>query len=239
MQKRRLIKYSVTFLLVIIFIGLFYFSGKKIKQRWIIERTINSTHWQQRSKEIQSIKPFKYKAIFLGNSLTELFDLNYYFKDSTLLNCGIVGDFSEGLLKRLDAIVKLKPEKIFIEIGINDIIEKIPLDEICSNYEQLITKIQKESPDTRIYIQSNLPVIINRPSFLSDNKDVNDLILLQNKNLQIIAQKYKATYIDIYSSFVKEKNLGDLFIWDGIHLTPKGYKIWRDKILSYLTDLKK
>ncbi|HEX7413498.1 MAG TPA: GDSL-type esterase/lipase family protein, partial [Bacteroidia bacterium] len=218
MQKRKVIKYFIAFFFVLIFIGLFYLSGKKIKQRWIIERTINSTHWQQRTKEIESTKLFKYKTIFIGNSLTELFDLSHYFTDSTLLNCGIVGDFSEGLLKRLGAVVELKPEKLFIEIGINDIIEKIRLDEICNNYEQIITKVQKESPQTRIYMQSNLPVIINRPGLLTDNKDVNDLILQQNKNLQILAQKYKVTYIDIYSSFVKEKKIETLFIWDGVHL---------------------
>src|ERR1700747_1440247 len=93
---------------------LLFLAGKKIKQRWIIEKTINSQHWQRRDMEIKNIPQSKYKVVFLGNSLTELFDVNEYFKDTTLLNCGIVGDVSEGLVKRIDNVARLKPEKLFI-----------------------------------------------------------------------------------------------------------------------------
>src|SRR6201987_1703550 len=136
---------------------LLFWCREKIKQRWIVEKTLKSEHWQQRNQEIKDTPPGKCKVVFLGNSLTELFNVNEYFADSTLLNCGIVGDFSEGLVKRIDNIAKLKPEKLFIEIGINDIIEKISLNDICANYREVIKKMQAQSPQTKIYIQSNLP----------------------------------------------------------------------------------
>jgi lysophospholipase L1-like esterase len=214
-------------MLFIVFMG-----EKKIKQRWIIERTIQSEHWQKRAKEIESTPQGKYKIIFFGNSLIEMWDVNYYFNDSTILNCGITGDFSEGLLKRCGTIINLKPEKLFIEIGINDIIEKIPLGEICNNYEQLITCIQHESPQTKIYIQSNLPLIINRPSLLTNDDDVNSQVLKQNENLKLLAKKYNCVYVDIYSEMIKEKDRASLFIWDGLHLTPKAYLIWQKVIIN-------
>jgi lysophospholipase L1-like esterase len=234
MQRQRLIKYFWATLFLFIFLELFYLTGKKIKQRWIIEKTIHSEHWQKRAKQIENVPKGKYKTVFLGNSLTEMFDLQYYFNDSTILNCGITGDFSEGILKRLDAITDLKPKKLFVEIGINDIIEKISLDDICNNYEQLIIKIQKESPQTQIYIQSNLPLVINRFSLLTDNDDVNAHVIEQNKNLMKIAAKYHCTYIDIFSQMVKEKDRLSLFIMDGIHLTPKSYEIWTKVVSPYL-----
>ena len=232
----KVFKYTIGLLILIVFLWVIYLCGKKIKQRWIIEKTINSVHWQKRNKEILQIKSTKYKTVFLGNSLTEMFDVQYYFNDTTLLNCGIVGDFSEGLLKRLDAIIKLKPQKLFIEIGINDIIEKISLPEICSNYEDLINQIRKESPETKIYIQSNLPVIINRPSLFTNSADVNNLVLQENKNLRVLAKKYNCTFIDIYSELIKEKNMVTLFIPDGIHLTPEAYIIWTRVVKPYLSD---
>ena len=213
---------------------LFFLCGKKTKQRWIVEKTINSEHWQQRNKEIKNTPTGKYKVVFLGNSLTELFNVNEYFNDTILLNCGIVGDFSEGLVKRIDNITKLKPEKLFIEIGINDIIEKIPLDDICVNYREVIKKMQAQSPQTKIYIQSNLPVIINRPSFLTDNKDVNNRVVKQNENLKKIAKEFNLTYIDIYTAFIKHPNLNELFIPDGIHLTPVAYNLWKTTVMPYL-----
>lgn len=226
MQKRKKLKYALTLSFVVVFIFAAFVIGKKIKQRWIVERTIDSEHWQKRVKEIESAPLGKYKTVFLGNSLTEMWDVNYFFNDSTILNCGITGDFSEGLLQRTKGILRIEPETLFIEIGINDIIEKIPLTEICENYKKLIKLFQKEMPQTKIYIQSNLPVIINRPSLLTDGENVNRRILEQNKNIQAIAAKYHCIYIDVYNELVKEKDRSSLFIWDGIHLTPKAYAIW-------------
>ncbi len=160
MQKPKGIKYVAAAVLVLILLFMVFMGGKKIKQRWIIERTIQSEHWQKRAKEIESAPQGKYKTIFFGNSLTEMWDVNYYFNDSTILNCGITGDFSEGLLKRCGTIINLKPENLFIEIGINDMIEKVSLDEICSNYEQLITYIEKESPKTKIIYRVIYPLLL-------------------------------------------------------------------------------
>lgn len=222
------------FCIALVGFWLFFLAIKKIKQRRIVEITLKSEHWQQRNEEIKNTPSSKYKVIFLGNSLTELFSVNYYFNDSTLLNCGIVGDFSEGLVKRIDNIAKLKPEKLFIEIGINDIIEKIALDDICDNYREVIKKMQAQSPQTKIYIQSNLPVIINRPSFLTDDKDVNDRILKQNENLKKIAKEFNLTYIDIHTAFIKYPNLNELFLPDGVHLTPTAYTVWKTTAMPYL-----
>lgn len=234
MKHQKYINFFFILLGSFLLIWLTFICGKKIKQRWIVEKTIRSSHWKARVKQIENAPLGKYKTVFLGNSLTEMFDIQYYFNDTTLLNCGIVGDFSEGLLKRSDILIRLKPEKLFIEIGINDIIEKISLSEICNNYERLITKIKSRSPSTAIYIQSNLPVIINRPSILTNDRDVNGLVLQQNKNLQEICSKYGCTFIDIYDEMAKEKDKTSLFIWDGVHLTPKAYLIWKKVVNPYL-----
>jgi lysophospholipase L1-like esterase len=220
--------------IALLFLGILFVAGKKMKQRWIVGKTIKSEHWQQRNQTISEAKTDKYKVIFLGNSLTEMWDINYYFNDSTLLNAGITGDFSEGLTKRLDNIIKLKPTKLFIEIGINDMIEKISLDEICANYREVIKMVQAQSPQTKIFIQSNLPVIINRPSFLTDDKDVNNRVLQQNENLKKIAKEFNLTYIDIHTTFIKHPNLDELFIPDGIHLTPTAYNLWKTILMPYL-----
>jgi lysophospholipase L1-like esterase len=233
---KRISQKIILLLVLLLFAMGFYHFGKWTKKRWIVYITLHSPHWQERSREIEMLEPGKYKVIFLGNSLTELFYLDQFFKDTTLLNCGIVGDFTEGLLQREDAIIKLKPEKLFIEIGINDMIEQISLDEICTNYRMLIERIQKESPSTHIFIQSNLPVVINRPSLLRNDKSVNEEILCQNQNLRKIAREFHVQYIDLYTSMIESGRREDLFIWDGIHLTPKAYGIWARTVLPYIED---
>lgn len=208
--------------------------GKRIKQRWIIEKTIKSTHWQQRSETIGEAVPGKIKTVFLGNSLTEMFALDYYFNDPGILNAGITGDFSEGLLERADQIIRLKPGKLFIEIGINDIIEKIPLADISNNYRELIRRIQKGSPETKIFIQSNLPVIIRHRGLFNDDDSVNRKVVKQNENLEKLAKELNCTYVDIFNAFAKEKDKESLFIPDGVHLTGKAYEIWKKQIIAYI-----
>lgn len=235
MSKNKLFKYFVVAGLATAFLWIFFVFGKEVKKRWIVYVTLHSSHWEKRYKEMQQIRPGRYKTIFLGNSLTEMFYLGAYFNDTTLLNCGIVGDFTEGLLKRVSLITRLKPSKLFIEIGINDMIEQISLNEINTNYKQLIRIIQEESQSTKIYIQSNLPVIINRPSLLTSDEDVNNAVRKQNENLKKLAAETNCVYIDIYQEFSKEKDKESLFSWDGVHLTDKAYMIWSKKLKSYLS----
>ena len=51
----------------------------------------------------------------------------------------------------MDAVIKGKPAKIFILIGINDISRGIEVKTIVQNMERIVEKIQNESPKTKIY----------------------------------------------------------------------------------------
>lgn len=230
----KLLRPAFHIIFVAVFLGTFFLAGKCAKRKWIVYKTLHSLHWQQRVKEMEGLPPKRYKAVFLGNSLTEMFDLNYFFKSDSLANFGIVGDFSEGLLQRVNTVIRMKPAKLFIEIGINDMIEQVPLEQICSNYKEFIDKVQEGSPSTEIFIQSNLPVYINRPSFLTDDREVNSLILLQNRNLCKMAKEMHVGFIDIYAPFRRSGYLKELLIEDGVHLTPKAYALWSMAVTPYL-----
>jgi len=81
-------------------------------------------HWHDRTKlfisDLDSLS--KGEIVFLGNSITEGFDLEKYFPDTVPINRGISGDHTDGLIERLEySIITLEPSKLFILIGINDI----------------------------------------------------------------------------------------------------------------------
>jgi lysophospholipase L1-like esterase len=234
MLKNKIGKNLALTVLTLAFLWGFFVFGKEVKKRWIVYVTLHSTHWQERYNEMQQVKPGTYRVVFFGNSLTEMFDLTAYFRDPGIYNAGIVGDFTEGLVKRAHCVAKLKPQKVFIEIGINDIIEQISLKKIGDNYRQAIKIIRQQSPATKIYVQSNLPVIINRPSIFTDDARVKKVIIEQNDNLKKMAGEEACVYVDIYSEFLKEKKPETLFIWDGVHLTGKGYAIWSRVVSPYL-----
>ena len=126
---------------------------RRIHTRDEIKETLTSEHWIERCNDFLKEPRSKGGIVFLGNSLTEFFNLSV-FGDTSIINRGIRGDFTEGLLKRIDEVISLQPSKLFIEIGINDIFEKVPLEEINDNYEKLIERIKKIVPKQRfIYNQ--------------------------------------------------------------------------------------
>jgi lysophospholipase L1-like esterase len=222
---------TILFILgVIVFVS--FTTYRKMKTRRIINETLASEHWTERTKEFQEQARSTGRIVFLGNSLTEGFDLNI-LGDSTIINRGISGDFTEGVLKRLDEVVSLKPSRLFIEIGINDLIEKVPVKEICRNYRQIVERVQKASPSTQIYIQSLLPVRM-QSSFLTSSEDVNEVVGEQNMALKALADKMKIPFIDLYSHFVVNNEMNPRLTYDGIHLVNEGYQIWKAEVLPYL-----
>ena len=59
--------------------------------------------------------------VFLGNSITNGCEWHELFNNPNIKNRGISSDVSMGVYDRLDPIIKGKPAKIFLMIGINDI----------------------------------------------------------------------------------------------------------------------
>ena len=162
--------------------------------------------------------------IFLGNSLTESGNWNSLLKNKNVLNRGISGDITAGILYRLNEITRHQPSKLFIEIGINDIANNIPLEQTINNYIKIIGQVKKESPGTKIYIQSLLPVNTKKTGL---NKDYNTEIIEINKELSKLTLKYQVGYVNIYPVMLnEEKELKKEYTTDGVHLTKKGYKAW-------------
>ena len=61
-------------------------------------------------------------TLFLGDSLTEYGNWRELFPGLDIKNRGIAGDTTDGVLHRLDGITALSPDKIFLMIGINDLL---------------------------------------------------------------------------------------------------------------------
>ena len=82
-------------------------------------------YYQKRVVVFNNEPVVKHRIIFIGNSLTQFGDWNKLLDDSTVVNRGIAGDNTYGVLARLNDIIIRKPAKLFIEIGINDISQNI------------------------------------------------------------------------------------------------------------------
>lgn len=177
------------------------------------------------------------KTVFVGNSITEAGQWKKLLKDSAVINRGISGDNTFGLLARVSEIIKLKPSKLFILIGTNDLSRNIPDEAIIENIFTFLSKVKGGSPNTKIFVQSILPVNETIKIFPQQYKDNGSHILIINDQLSRYADRMRYTYIDLYSNFLDEQGkMKTTYTTDGLHLNEAGYQRWVEvlKTLKYL-----
>lgn len=175
--------------------------------------------------------------IFLGNSLTQYFELAELFANNHVKNRGIHGDDLDGTLKRLTPIVQAQPKKIFIELGINDLALGHTKERLLKNYERLIDTLQKSCGQTKIYVQSILPTensSLFTPTYCSPEK--NKEIVAVNVDLRQLSTAKGCTFIDAHRQFVLNGQLNSRYSVDGLHLSGEGYLLWTKILKPYVND---
>ena len=174
------------------------------------------------------------EIIFLGNSITAGGIWTELFQDLRIKNRGISGDVTDGILYRLKEVTESNPEKIFIMIGVNDLSKGKSKAYILSNYQKIIDEILNDSPETKIYIQSILPVN-DGFDYFKNHTNKTDSILSLNESLIKIADEQGLTYIDLFSSFANEDlKLKKEYTFDGLHLNGQGYLLWKSIVEKYV-----
>lgn len=166
------------------------------------------------------------QVIFLGNSITEMGNWRKVLKDSSVINRGIGGDITFGVLKRLEDITDRQPSKVFILLGINDIGKDIPIPVIVDNYLRILDIIHKKSPQTQIFVQSVLPI---NPTIMGfpQHYDKEAKILELNELLKSHATEGHYTYVDLFPLFSDDtQRLLPKYTHEGLHLKPEAYPVW-------------
>ncbi|WP_321995540.1 GDSL-type esterase/lipase family protein [Draconibacterium orientale] len=196
-----------------------------------------SIYYYRRATLFEKLSVNSNDIVFLGNSITDGAEWNELFDNPNIKNRGISGDITQGILDRIEPIVSGKPAKLFLMIGINDMSRSIEQDTIVGNIAKIIDAFQSKSPDTKIYLQSILPVndaFTNFKKHAACLKQVPEI----NKDIKKLAAKKKITYIDLFPHFTNDSGiqLNESYTNDGLHLIGEGYLVWRDLIVDYVNE---
>jgi len=161
-------------------------------------------------------------VVFLGDSITAGGPWDRLFPTTPLRNRGVNADQSSGVRERSGAIAAARPGKIFLLIGTNDLHRGHSIDAIASRVAATLTTIQSRSPWTRVYLQSVLPRAGVAPA----------RVLALNRALHDVALRGGADWIDLYPAFLDSagRSIRPDLTSDGLHLSPEGYRVWRDAI---------
>ncbi len=209
-------------ILAIVFLSAAMQSGAQAK--W--DSTFRPNNYALKVELFRSYPDQSSDIIFLGNSITAGTDWMELLGRTDVRNRGISGDISFGVLQRLDEVTEGKPAKVFVLIGINDISRNIPDSHIVANYRRIIQRIKSESPTTKIYFHTLMPVNNSFTQFKNHyNKD--EHILFVNEQIRKLCAEEMITVIDLYPHFLNaEKKLDPNYTIDGLHLNAEGYKLW-------------
>lgn len=212
----------------IIAVAIFIFAANAYAQNVKVDSSYANWYYLQRLEYFNNMPPARNAIVFLGNSITERGEWQELLSDSKypIINRGIGGDNSFGILARMDEVLRRKPRAIFLMDGINDQFRKLPHDVSINNYRRIIRKIKKVSPKTKIYIESALPInegLTSEPY----TKGRNALVPQLNAKIKAMAAEEGVTYIDICPLFEDENGvLKPEFTMDGVHLKPAAYIDW-------------
>jgi len=198
-----------------------FWSGKK--------RAMIDGMTERRLSQFEALSATHAAVVFVGDSITEGGLWSEWLPGVDVINRGISGNTTQDILDRMPHIVSVKPDKLFLMIGVNDLNKRLGAAVALANYTKLFDLIDAQLPHAEVYIQSVLPVNALWP--LIDNTHIPTL----NAALVRHADERGYQYIDLHFAFADaEGALKSDLSNDGIHLLAPGYRLWRSKIVELL-----
>ncbi len=188
------------------------------------------------------------QVVFAGSSLMEMFPINKLLAehgdDTIIYNRGIGGFLTSELLEVIDVcVIDLKPSRVFINIGTNDLSwSSIPISAVMDNYDKIITAIESALPDVEIYLMAYYPV--NYEAASEEMKEclkirTNEKINAANLEVRKLAEKHGQKYIDINTNLKDKKGrLKAEYTIEGMHIYENGYCSIYDDIMAYVKEPK-
>jgi lysophospholipase L1-like esterase len=174
--------------------------------------------------------PGENRAVFFGDSITDIWHLDEYFPGKPYINRGIGGQTTPQMLIRFrQDVVDLHPKVVAILAGTNDIAGNtgpMRLEDIEANYASF-AEIARAN-HIRVVFSSVLPVHNYTPQ--SQNMYAHrspEKILELNRWLKnYVAAHPDCLYLDYFSAMVDDKGLLKRELAeDGLHPNDAGYKI--------------
>jgi lysophospholipase L1-like esterase len=166
--------------------------------------------------------------IFLGDSQIEQAEWHEMFGDNPIiLNRGVSGDYTAGVLARLNEVLRHKPLKIFLLVGVNDLFFQKPLPEIEKDFRSIVQRIRSESSDTELFLLSLLPV----NNQVRDIGLQNNAVVAMNERIRQIARDFSVPYLDLNTPLTDANgNLAAKFTDDGLHINGLGYVVLKKEL---------
>ena len=232
-MKKGLIIFVILLVIAVITSGIVYifvdYLPEKQREAEIVKARADyyNAKVEQYAGENKSIIPGETQVVFIGDSLTDGYDLKTYYPTLTTLNRGIGGDTTFGVEKRLQvSVYDVQPKVVVMLIGANN------MSTMFDNYEDILISMKENLPNSEI-------VLVSLTSMGGNWGRNNKLAAFNNVKIRALAEKYGFSFVDVYTALLNMETdeIYPEYTTDGGHLTPLGYKIMTGKIAPVLEEL--
>jgi acyl-CoA thioesterase-1 len=177
--------------------------------------------------------------IFYGDSITAGYGVGTEFAfpkliesqldknglDAEVINAGLSGETSAGGLTRIDWILNRKFDVFVLELGANDGLRGLPVDETSKNLQLIIDKVKAKYPGTHIILAGMMVPPNMGPEY-------------SNAFEGIYPRLAKSNELELIPFLLKDvAGIEELNQPDGIHPNVQGHKIIANNLYPYFKKL--
>jgi len=174
--------------------------------------------------------PAKGQIVFVGSSTIRRWDTAAYFPDLKIINRGFGGSELSDAVRYVDRIVlPYEPRLVVVYSGDNDIGSGATSEEVAVAFERFTRAVHAKLPQTRILYLGIKPSLLRWTQV--------DRMRAANLVIRAYCERDdRLAFLDFDGLMLgwDEKPRRELFVEDGLHLSPQGYQMWTTVLRPWL-----
>jgi lysophospholipase L1-like esterase len=159
-------------------------------------------------------------VVMLGDSIVANGDWTHLSAGLPLANRALPRETIAGLLARLDDVLRLNPQTVYMMIGLNDFLANRTVEDVYRDYMAVLDVLQQEN--IAVVVQATLLVGTSNPYFNELNDQIDEL----NGRLAGAAVDRRLVFFDTNAVLAPAGVLNPNFTDDGVHPNYRGHACW-------------
>lgn len=176
----------------------------------------------EENEDTRSLREKFDSSVILGDSIALGFsEYGVLNSSSVVAEIGAqIGD-EEAVKEQIEKAKEMNPQMVFLCCGVNDIKNGMEVEKFTSAYKKILVYIQKELPDTKIFVNAIFPV---QTSVTAEYESLGE-IEEYNEKLRELCDNKQIAFLDD-TDLVKSQDYEE----DGIHFVAEFYERWAEEI---------
>lgn len=168
--------------------------------------------------------------VFVGSSSIRMWDVAAAFPGRPVLNRGFGGTQIDDSVRHVDRLViRHRPATVVFYAGDNDLSAGRTPQQVQADFRTFVSRVHAALPAARIAFVAIKPSLA-RWALIAQVREANALVRAD------CDRDDRLGFVDVDGPMIgwDGKPRADLFIKDGLHLSPKGYALWNVLVAPFL-----